>query len=241
MRLRSSLLLFIALLVFAVPAAAQDEVLLSFTGYDYQTDPGAPNGVYLALGDSYYAVGFVTSVHPTWLEPYFDTGVNEYTFYQYGLVVNAYSFAGGFLEVGFAPGGVVDYYEDPSKNAQNPPNPPNCPAYGSNPPNADAPSKFSDGLLAVSGSLDNASLYYDYGADQGGFQSEMNITGGAYSIYVPAPSWNGWFMSGLVSPPPGGNPCPAPTGYDHQLSGECRHPVVSTSRGTWGALKKLYR
>lgn len=241
MKLGSSLLLFTALLAVAVPAAAQDEVLLSFTGYDYQTDPGAPNGVYLALGDSYYAVGFVTSVHPTWLQPYVDPTNNEYTFYQHTLVVDTYSFAGGFLEVTFAAGGVVDYYEDASKNATNPPNPPNCPAYGSNPPNADAPSKFSDGLLAISGSLDNASLYYDYNSDLGGFQSEMNITGGAYSIYVPAPSWNGWFMTGLVTPPPGGNPCPAPTGYDHQLSGECRHPVVPTNRGTWGALKKLYR
>ena len=241
MKLRFSLLLFSALVVFAVPAPAQDEVLLSFTGYDYQTDPGAPNGVYLALGDSYYAVGFATSFHPTWLDPYVDTGVNEYTFYQHTLVVDSYSFASGVLVVTFAPGGVVDYYEDPSKDAQNPPNPPNCPAYGSGPPNLDAPSKFSNGLLAITGTLDNASLYYDYNFDQGGFQSEMNITGGAYAFYVPAGSWNGWFMSGLVLAPPGGNPCPAPTGYDHQLSGECRHPVVSNSHGTWGALKKLYR
>lgn len=241
MKVRSSLLLFIALAAFAVPAAAQDEVLLSFTGYDYQTDPGAPNGVYLALGDSYYAVGFATSFHPVWLDPYVDTGVNEYTFYQSGLVVDSYSFAGNVLIVTFAPGGLVEYFEDPSKDATNPPNPPNCPAYGSNPPNADAPSKFNNGTMAISGSLDNASLYYDYNFDQGGFQSEMNITGGAYAFYVPAPSWNGWFMSGLVSPPPGGNPCPAPTGYDHQLSGECRHPVTATTKGTWGALKKLYR
>jgi len=240
MKLRCSLLLFIALLAFAVPAAAQDEALLSFTGYDYQTDPGAPNGVYLALGDSYYAVGFVTSFHPTWLEPYVDTSLNEYTFYQHDLVVDSYSFGGGVLVVTFAPGGVVDYYEDSSKDAQNPPNPPNCPAYGSGPPNLDSPTKFSNGTLAISGSLVNASLYYDYNFDQGGFQSEMNITFDGYG-YVPVGSYNGWFMSGLVSPPPGGNPCPAPAGYDHQLSGECRHPVVSNSHGTWGALKKLYR
>jgi len=241
MKLSSSLLLLTALLVFAVPAAAQDEVLLSFTGYDYQTDPGAPNGVYLAIGDSYFAVGFATSFHPTWLDPYVDPDANEYTFYQSGLVVDTYDFTGNVLTVTFAAGGLVEYFEDSTKTATNPPNPPNCPAYGSNPPNADAPSKFNDGVMAISGSLDNASLYYDYDSNQGGFQSEMNITGGAYAFYVPAPSWDGWFMSGLVTPPPGGNPCPAPTGYDHQLSGECRHPVVSSSRGTWGALKKLYR
>lgn len=238
MKLWSSLLLFTALLVSAVPAAAQDEVLLSFTGYDYETGPGTD---YLAIGDSYFAVGFATSFHPIWLDPYVDTGLNEYTFYQSGLVVDSYDFTGNVLVVTFAPGGMVEYFEDPSKDATNPPNPPNCPAYGSNPPNADAPSKFNNGTMAISGTLDNASLYFDYNFNQGGFQSEMNISGGAHSSYVPAPSWNGWFMTGLVAPPPGGNPCPAPEGYDHQLSGECRHPVVSSSRGTWGALKKLYR
>lgn len=241
MKFSCSILLLTALLASATPAAAQDQALLGFTGYDYQTDPGAPNGVYLALGDSYFVVGFATYFHPTWLQPYVDTGVNEYTFYQRDLVVDSYFFGGGVLEVTFAPGGVVEYFEDPSFDATNPPNPPNCPAYGSNPPNGDAPSKFNNGLMAISGSLDNASLYYDYNFDQGGFQSDMNITGGAYAFYVPAGSWNGWFMTGLVTPPPGGNPCPAPTGYDHQISGECRHPVVSTTRGTWGALKKLYR
>jgi hypothetical protein len=170
-----------------------------------------------------------------------DTGTNEYTFYQYNLVVDSYFFGGGYLYVTFTNGGRVEYYEDPSKDAQNLPAPPNCPAYGSEPPNADAPSKFNNGLAAITGALVNANLSYDYNEDQGGFQAEMNIDGGAYSSYVPAPSWNGWFMSGLVSPPPGGNPCAAPAGYDHQLSGECRHPVVANSSGTWGALKKLYR
>ncbi len=243
MKLRVLLPLFTVLLAFAAPAAAQDEVLLSFTGYDYQTDAGAPDTVYLAIGDSYYAVGFVTSFHPTWLQPYVNPAVNEYTLYQFGLVVDSYNFTGGVLVVTFAPGGRVGYFEDPSKNATNPPNPPNCPAYGSNPPNADSPSKFNDGLAAITGALDNASLFFDFnaGVNQGGFQSGMNIDGGAYAFYVPAPSWSGWFLSGLVTPPPGGNPCPAPTGYDHQMSGECRHPVVPTSHGSWGALKKLYR
>src|SRR5262245_26705592 len=177
MKIGKALLLLFVLLAAAVPALADDEALLNFTGYDYETN-GVPNAVYLALGDSYYAVGFITSFHPTWLEPYVDTGTHEYTFFQHGLVVNSYSFVGNVLTVTFAAGGMVDYYEDASKNAQNPPNPPNCPAYGSNPPNADAPGKFTDGSLAISGSLDDASLYYDYNFDQGGFQANMNITGG---------------------------------------------------------------
>lgn len=239
MKRRASLLLLTALLAFAAPAVAQDEVLLGFTGYDFQEDPaGPPNGVYLALGDSYTAVGFVTYFHPVWLEPYVDTGANEYTFHQHGLVVDSYDFTANFLYVTFAPGGSVEYYEDASKNAENPPNPPNCPTYGSNPPNATSPSNFMDGTLAISGSLDNAYLYYDYNLNQGAFGADMMITGGAHSIYVPPASWPGWFMSGLFATPAG--PC-APAGYDHLLSGECRHMVTPARNSTWGQVKKLYR
>lgn len=238
MKRRASLLLLTALLAFAAPAVAQDEVLLGFTGYDFQEDPGPPNGVYLALGDSYTAVGFVTYFHPVWLEPYVDTSTNEYTFHQHGLVVDFYDFTANFLYVTFAPGGSVEYYEDASKNAENPPNPPNCPTYGSNPPNATSPTNFMDGTLAISGSLDNAYLYYDYNLNQGAFGGDMTITGGAHSIYVPPGSWPGWFMTGLFTTP--GGPC-APTGYDHVLSGECRHDIVPARTSTWGQVKKLYR
>jgi hypothetical protein len=237
MKRRLSLLLFIALLAFAVPALAADEVLLGFTGYDFQTD-GSPNATYLALGDSYHAVGFVTYFHPTWLEPYVDTGYNEYTFYQHGLTVDSYDFTANFLFVTFANGGSVEYYEDPSFNATNPPNPPNCPTYGNNPPNLTSPGNFKDGTLAISGSLSNATLYYDYNINQGAFGADMNITGGIDATYVPAGSWAGWFMSGLFATPAGD--C-APAGYDHILSGECRHQVTPAAGRTWGQLKKLYR
>lgn len=242
MKLRALLLLLTALVAFAAPAAA-DETLVNFFGFDYEVDAGAPNATYLDVGDSYYAVGFATSYNPTWFGCCYDPGTYEYTFYQYGLTVDSYSFDSNVLFVTFAPGGAVDYYEDASFNAANPPAPPNCPRYGINPPNADSPSKFADGALAISGALVNASLYYDYnaGINSGGFQSEMNITGGLYSSYVPAGSWNGWFMTGLIVPPPSSDPCPAPAGYDHQLSGSCTHPVVANSHGTWGSLKKLYR
>ncbi|MBI1796028.1 MAG: hypothetical protein HY076_03170 [Candidatus Eisenbacteria bacterium] len=235
MKRKVSLLLFTALLAFAVPALAADEALLGFTGYDFKTPAG---GTYLAIGDSYQAVGFVTYFNPTWLQPYVDPGANEYTFYQHGLVVNSYSFSGNFLFVTFANGGSVEYYEDPSFDATNPPNPPNCPRYGNNPPNATSPSTFSNGTLAISGSLANATLYYDYNSNQGAFGADMTITGGVDAVYVPPGSWSGWFMSGLFNTPSG--PC-APAGYDHILSGECRHPVTATTGKTWGALKKLYR
>ena len=48
-------------------------------------------------------------------------------------------------------------------------------------------------------------------------------------------------ISWSLKQPPVAPICPAPAGYDHQITGECRQDVVSTTHGTWGALKKLYR
>ena len=234
-----SLLLFTVLLAFAAPAFA-DEVLLNFYGYDYE-NPDLNPGTYLALGDGYEAVGFVSSFHPVYLDPYVNPSAYEYTLWQHGLIVNFYDFTGTVLSVTFAPGGRADYYEDASFNATNPPNPPNCPKYGSNPPNADAPSKFNDGTLALGGSLANAYLYYDYNNNGGGFSGEMTLDSGADIIYVPTGSLAGWFMTGLLTPGPSSGTCPAPTGYDHNITGDCRQTVVPTTHQSWGKIKSLYR
>jgi hypothetical protein len=235
-----SLLLFTAFLALAAPAFA-DEVLLDFYGYDYENVPDPTPGTYLAIGDDYVAVGFISSFHPVYLLPYINETINEYTLWQHGLVVDYYDFTAGTLTVTFAAGGRADYYEDPSKDATNPPNPPNCPSYGINPPNADAPGKFNNGTLAVGGSLANAYLYYDFPNNGGGFSAEMTIDSGSYQSYVPTGSLAGWFMTGLLIPPPSGGACPAPTGYEHNITGSCRQTVVPTTHKSWGSIKSLYR
>jgi hypothetical protein len=227
------------LIALAAPAFGQAEVLLSFTGVDYDV-PALGSTTYLDVGDGYRQVGFVTSVHPVWLDPYFDTSTNEYTYYLSGLTVATYSFDGFDLYVTFANGtGRADYYEDPSKNAENPPSPPNCPSYGINPPNADVPSKFTDGTLVVGGTVDDGELYYNYPSQSGGMGGSMTIDVDTYG-YIPVGSYPGWLVSALASPTPSGS-CPVPTGYDHNVSGECSHPVTNTKTKTWGAIKALYR
>lgn len=235
MKRKAMLLLFTALLVFAVPAHA-DVFLLGFTGFDYESpdasDPDVNGSTYLNVGDGYKAVGFITSVGPL-LTPWVDTVTNEYTFYLFNLTVTGHNWdaPNQFLDVQFANNGRGRYYED-DRTSGTPG------TYGINPPNASAPSTFIDGIVSLGGKIDNFSLYYDYLANQGGFSGAMTLDEGSNLIYIPVAQRAGWVLGGLAGRPNS----TVPTGYDNQISGECRIPnATPTTHTTWGAVKSLYR
>jgi hypothetical protein len=213
--------------------ASADELLLTFTGYDYE-DANPTPGTFLAVGDGYKVVGFVTSVGPL-LTPYTDFSTEEYTFTINGLVVATRQTFGNLLAVTMNNGGRGRYYFDDLA-------PPNGTGthgdYGINPPNGTSPSTFADGSLGLGGSIDNFTLTYNYSVNQGTFQGNMTLDEGPYLSYIPPAQRSGWVLAGLAGPP---NPS-VPTGYVNQLSGECRIPdATTTTRGTWGAVKALYR
>lgn len=240
---RNLLLLSAGALLWALPVLAQpQQTLLNFTGYDYEDPngggpPGAhapvlDGGTYLDVGDGYKSLGFITSVGPL-LEPYVDFGISEYTYYLFGLTVTARFFDGDNLFCQFNNGGRVQYFEDPFAR-------PSTPAtYGINPPNATAPSTFTDPLPpALGGSLDNFGLLYTNSTGQGSWSGQMTLDEGSYLIYVPAPQRSGWILGATAGPP---NPS-IPTGYDHQVEGNCIVPgPTPTEHRTWGAIKSLYR
>ncbi|MBI5710512.1 MAG: hypothetical protein HZC42_09445 [Candidatus Eisenbacteria bacterium] len=230
MKRKVLLLLFALSVAVTAPVFAQTDVfLLGFTGFDYE-DPNLDTGNYLQVGDGYKALGFVTSFGP-YLQPYVDTGVNEYTFYFYDLTVATRFFAGGVLEVTFDNNGRGRYFED-SRTSGSPG------TYGTNPPNATAPSTFTDGTLALGGQIDNFALVYDFNLDQGNFQGNMTLDEGVDLIYIPSGQRAGWTLGGLAGRPN----ATVPQGYDNQISGECRIPgPTPTTHATWGALKALYR
>src|SRR6185369_6898714 len=127
------LLLSAALLAYAGPVLAnggEDEVLISFTGFDYQN----PNfsSTYLDLGEGYKVVGFVTSSGPL-LASYIDFTSFEYTIYIRDLTVNGRFFTFPNLTVTFANNGRGSYYADafPADGGT-------AATYGVNPPNATA-------------------------------------------------------------------------------------------------------
>jgi hypothetical protein len=229
MKRKALLLIFTAVMAFAIPARAADILLFAFTGFDYQ-DPNTNAGTYLDVGEGYHTIGFVTSFGPD-LTPYVDESVNEYTVFTQGLTVSAHNQFGTFLVVNFANGGRGRYYQDPISGGTHG-------TYGTNPPNATAPSTFTDGSMRLGGAIDNGVLTYDFSLGQGNFNGDMTLDEGPDLIYIPTGRRAGWTFHGLAGAP---NPT-IPTGYDHQVQGECQIPdSTPTSHKTWGALKSLYR
>jgi hypothetical protein len=200
-------------------ANGDDILLLGFTGFDYES-PNPNTGTYLDLGEGYKMLGTLTSVG-SYLDPYVDPSVNEYTIYVRDLTVMARFFTFPNLTVQFFNGGRSSYYEDPLSGG--------TPAvYGINPPNGTAPSTFIDGAMQLTGSVDNFVLVYNFSTQSGNFFGDMTLDGGPMLIYVPPGQRGGWIL--------------VPQGYDHQVDGECRIPgKTPATHTTWGAVKALYR
>ena len=144
MKRKALLLLFTAVVALAMPAYAQQyELLFAFTGFDYQDPnqvPGPnPDPGYLAVGEGYKMVGFVTQFGPL-LTPWVDPDTYEYTNHLFDLTVVNHVFFGGFLEADFANNGRGRYYRDPLSGGT-------PGTYGTFPPNATSPSTFIDGTM----------------------------------------------------------------------------------------------
>lgn len=238
MKLKAILLLLIAVAAFAAPASATTtyDLLFAFTGFDYQypntvLGPTLDHSDYLAVGEGYNVVGFVTQFGPD-LTPYVNTSTNEYTNYIFGLTVNTHTYFSGFFEADFNNGGRARYYEDSKTTGTHG-------TYGTNPPNATSPSTFIDGTVGLGGSVDNFILDINFNVSpaSGTFQGTMNLDEGNELIYIPAGERSGWTLGGTAGV---GNPS-VPTGYDNQVTGQCQVQVTPVEHKTWGSIKALYR
>jgi hypothetical protein len=231
MKRRPLFVLLAASALFTIPAqSATREFLCGFTGFDYvvQAVPGGP-GIptpFLALGDEYCAVGFVTSMSPL-LAGVTNAG-DEHTFHLAEAMTSSIFWDGQVLEVVFAPHARFRIYEDAVHNA----------AYGTNPPNPSAPPTFVDGTLVLGADITNLVLVYDYTQSQGNFDCSASLDEGSQlGALVPAQR-SGWVMSGTVGRPN----ATIPEGYVNQLSGEVQIPyVVPAAQRSWGSIKSLYR
>jgi hypothetical protein len=221
----------LSLVAFATPALANDPdvLLIGFTGFDYQ-DPN-PSSTYLDLGEGYKVVGFLTSAGPI-IAPWIDMANFEYTLHVFDLTVSARFFASPNLTVLFANNGRGRYYADDYSLGSF-----TAATYGTNPPNLTSPSTFIDGSMRLGGDIDNFVLVYDFGSNNGNFGGDMTLDEGPDLIYIPIGQRAGWILGGLAGSTPS-----VPTGYDHQVDGECRIPgKTPTTHKTWGAVKALYR
>jgi len=227
MRMKNYFVLMALGLVLTMPARAHaDQFLADFRGFDYEDPNNSPG--FGNVGDNYHSLGYITQVNPALLTCDFTN--NEYTYQFKDLTAIATDAAPPFLFVFYAPGR-FRIFEDSKTSGT-------AADYGVNPPNATAPSTFTDGTLALGGVVSNFILTLDLTNNNGSFNGDITFDEGSQQGSIPPAQLNGWSFAGLTS----GSGTGTPQGYSHQVDGEIRVPGVVPTYGTsWGMVKSLYR
>jgi len=208
------------------PTAQAATLFIDYFGYDYES-PNPNPGTFGEPGSVYNSLGPAPNLFAP-LVP--DTLNNQYTYYFTNLnAINVQSF-GTFLVIDYAPNGLFQVWED-SKGGGT------AYDFGTNPPNATAPSTFTDGTLFVQGSIDQFQVVINLATGSGSFDANFTMTGGSQLVNVPANQRTGWTFAGTTA-----NEINRPIGYDHQVDGQIflNEPVPAQAK-SWGAIKARYR
>ena len=227
MRMRNYFVLMALAAALTLPGQARaDQFLADFRGFDYE-DPNSTPG-FGNVGDGYNSLGDVVQVNPALLTA--DFANNQYTYQFKDLAAIATESAPPFLFVFYSPGR-FRIFEDPIGSGTNR-------DYGINPPNATAPSTFTDGTLILGGVVTNFTLTLDLTNNNGAFNGDITFDEGSQQGSIPPASLNGWTFAGLTS----GSGTGTPEGYSHQVDGQVRVPGPVPARPTsWGKVKDLFR
>lgn len=227
MRMRNYFVLMALAAALALPAKARaDQFLADFRGFDYE-DPNSTPG-FGNIGDGYNSLGDVTQVNATLLTVNFAD--NEYTYQFKDLSALASEAAPPYLFL-FYTNGRFRIFEDSKTLGTNR-------DYGVNPPNATAPSTFTDGTLILGGVVSNFILTLDLTNNNGSFNGDITFDEGSQQGTIPPAQLNGWTFAGLTS----GGGTGTPDGYVHQVDGQIRVPgPVPAQLKSWGKVKDLYR
>jgi hypothetical protein len=218
------LVLFALLAVSPLPARAQS-LLFDYVGFDYE-NPDLNPSTFGETGSGYVSIGLV----PVLFAPLtFDTSENEYTYVLTGPVATGSAVFGDYVIIDYS-GGTLALYEDDASSG--------TPAdYGVNPPNATAPSTFSDGTLILLGTLEPFQFIFNTVTNTGSFEAVYNAVGGSQLGNIPADDRDGWTFAGTT-----GNSTQTPEGYEHQVDGQVLLNKPTPARvASWGAIKARYR
>ncbi len=219
---RVSLLTTAAMLLLAGSAAAQN-ALIDYQGYSYETG-GFPVS---NPGDVLSIVGVVDNLDARFGV---NLAVDEVTLYVTNLVsTGQVDQGGGVLSIAYG-GGSIDLYRDPSRDHD----------YGISPPNATAPSTFTNGALFLGGTLNSFFMFYDSATGSGAYEGNASFTAGSGLVTLNQLNAAGYTFGGtLGSAASGGN---VPAGYDLQVDGVIEvEVIVGVEQKSWGAVKDLYR
>ena len=207
----------IALASLTAPALAQNPGI-DYIGYAWETGGFFPS----VIGDELFVAGVATGADPVFQ---IDFGIDELTFYMYGMTSGGETTLGsGTVMVNYT-GGFLEIYRDPAQNAD----------WGINPPSAVSPATFSDGTLAFRGSFTSLTFYFTADGN-GAYEGALNGLDGEVIDDVCsncAYTWGGSFLLDAGAQ--------IPDGYDMQLDGILElDGAVSNDISTWGGVKALY-
>jgi hypothetical protein len=219
------LLLVLGMVAPRARTAQADTLFVYYIGYDYEApnpDPanfGEPGSQYNSLGA---ALDMGTPLVP-------DTTSNNYTYAILGLTPTSVQNFGSFIVIDYAPG-LFQVFEDSKASGT-------ASDFGVNPPNATAPSTFTDGSLFVQGQLSNFQIVLSTATGSGSFNADFTVNGGSQLGNVPVNQRTGWTFAGVTS-----NELNRPSGYGHQVVGQVflNAPTPAQNK-SWGALKAQYR
>jgi hypothetical protein len=108
-----------------------------------------------------------------------------------------------------------------------------APTYGTNPPNATAPSTFIDGISTyLTGYFTDFTVTFNDATSSGSFSGSLNFTGG--DVFPLLSAVEGWTFGANIAGV-------SPEGYDLQVNGDVYLAIVSVEQQSWGGIKNLYR
>jgi hypothetical protein len=213
----------LAALALAAPVKA-DTLLFDYVGFDYESPDPNP-GTFGEAGSGYVGLGIVPGLFAPLVA---DTTTNEYTYLVSGLTPLTTTTIGSYIIVDYS-AGTLAIYED-SKNSGT------AADYGTLPPNATAPSSFTDGTLYLTGTLAGFQFVYNNATNTGSYNATFTVTGGSQLVNFPLYQRDGWTFAGAS-----GNALSIPDGYLHQVDGQNFLGPVPTRASSWGGIKTLYR
>jgi hypothetical protein len=205
-------------------AGRADTLLFDYVGFDYETPNNNPGfgevgSTYVGLGTCPFLFAPLTS----------DQTLNEYTYVMEAVQSNVATI-GSHTVITFAPGATIKLYADSRSTGTEG-------TFGTNPPNATAPSTFNDGENILEGALTSLQYVFDTNTGTGYFEAVFTVTGGTQLGNFPLNQRTGWTFSGVTA-----NALNIPQGYAHQVDGQTfLNEPTTTRRTTWGKLKAGYR
>jgi hypothetical protein len=223
MKLVRTILAAAACIALLVPvASAQQFLLCDFLGYDYT----APMPRNLNNPNFYIALGDVDNINP-------GAVVTDPLNYQYTFVLNsgtctaADTVAGIYGRYYYTLGdGTFFIYEDPILGGTSR-------SYGTNPPNATAPSTFSDGTLILGADFVNLTIVVNLSNWTASLNGTLDFYCG--EGWGSLPCYEGWTFAGETVE------SGIPEGYIWAVDGVVYVEEVLVETTNWSDIKKLFR